>query len=75
MDVEEEAAGGPEFVQAFLNEHAVGAEVDVLAALEDAAHQLADLGIDQRLAAADADDRGARFVDGCQALLDASACP
>ena len=75
VDVEEEAAGRPELVQPLLDEHAVGAEVDVLAAFEDAAHQLADLRIDQRLAAADADDRGARFVDGGQALLDASAFP
>ena len=60
----------PELVQPLLDEHAVGAEVDVLAALEDAADQLADLRIDHRLAAADADDRRAALVHRGQALLD-----
>ena len=57
-------------MQPLLHEHAVGAQVDVLAAAENAAHQLAELRIDHRLAAADADDRGAAFVDRVEALLD-----
>ena len=64
---------GAELVQPLLGEHAVGAEVDVLAALEDAGHQGADLGVDHRLAAADAHDGGAGLVHGIQALLDGEA--
>src|SRR5262249_20883417 len=68
VDVEEEAAVGRKLVQALRDEHAVGAEVDVLAALEDAFDGGADLGVDHRLAAADADDGGAGLVDGGEAL-------
>ena len=51
-------------------EDAVGAEVNVLAAFENAGCEFADAGIDQRLAAANADDRRAGLVDRGQALLD-----
>ena len=68
MDVEKEPAGGSELVEAFLNEHAVGAEVNILAAFENAAHQGTDLRIDQRLAAADTDDGRTRLIDGLEAL-------
>ena len=34
-------------------------------------HQRPDLGIDHRLAAANADDRSAGLIDRCQALLEA----
>src|SRR5436190_1580349 len=70
MDVEEEPRCGPEEVQLLRNEHAVGAEIDVFAAFEDAMHELADLRVDQRLAAADAHDGCAGFIDGVEALLD-----
>ena len=59
-----------ELVDLLADEHAVGAEVDDLLALEDLGRQLADAGVDHRLAAADRDDRGAALVDGVEALLD-----
>src|SRR5262249_23712001 len=65
----EEPRGRLELVQPFLDEHAVGAQVDVLALLEDLADEPADFGIDHRFAAADADDGGAAFVDGGEAFL------
>ena len=61
---------GLEFVQPLLDEHAVGAEVDVLARSRISRDQLADLGIDHRLAAADADHRRAALVDRGQALFE-----
>ena len=54
----------------FFDEHSISAQVDVLAFLEDVTHQLADLRIDHRLAAANAHDWGAAFIDGGKALLD-----
>ena len=51
-------------------EHAVGAQVDVLLALENLGHQLFDPWIDHRLAAADAHARRAALVDGRQAFVD-----
>ena len=75
MDVEEESAGRAELVQRLLDEHAIGAEVNVLATLEDATHQGADLGIDHRFASADADDGSTGLIDRLQALVDASVCP
>ena len=71
MDVEEEALVRLEFVQPLLDEHAVGAEVDVLVAFEDPATSSPISRIDHRLAAADADDRGAALIDRRQAFLDA----
>ena len=59
-----------ELVDLLADEHAVGAEVDDLLALEDLGRQLADPGVDHRLAAADRDDRSAALVDRGEALVD-----
>src|SRR5207244_8766458 len=53
MDIEKELARRAEFRQLFLDEHAIGAQVNMLASLEDAAHEPANLRVDNRLAAAD----------------------
>src|SRR5208282_4873895 len=71
MDIEEKTTGRPELVQTLLDEHAVGAKVDVLALSEDLADQPADLRVDHGLAAADADDGGSAFVHRLQAFGDA----
>src|SRR5262249_13412993 len=70
VDVEEEAPAGAKLPQPLLDEHTVGAEVDVLFAAQDGRDELADLGVDQRLAAANADDGRAALVHRGQALGD-----
>ena len=68
VHVEEEPRRRLEFVQLLFNEHAVGTQVDVLAALEYFADELADFRIDHRFAAAQADDGSTAFIDGLQAF-------
>ncbi len=70
VHVEEQTRGGLEFREPLADEHAVGAEVDVLLAREDFARQPPDFGIDHRLAAADGNDRRSAIVHRRQALLD-----
>ena len=62
--------GRLELVELLADEHPVGAEEDDLLPLQDLGDQLADAGVDHRLAAADRDDRGAALVDGVEAFLD-----
>ena len=66
---------GRELVQLLADEHAVRAQIDVLLALQDFAHQLADLGIHHRLAAADGDDGRAALIHRRQALFDRQLAP
>ena len=70
VHVEEEALVGLEFVQPLLDEHAVGAEVDVAVAFQDAGDQFADLRVHHRLAAADRNHGRAALVDRGQALFE-----
>ena len=60
-------------LQALLDEHAVGAEVDVPVALQDSRHQLADLRIHHGLAAADGDHGRAALIHRRQALFERHA--
>src|SRR5581483_12503873 len=69
VDVEEEPRRRPEQVQLASDEHPVGTQVNVLAPLEDASHQLADVRVDQRLSAADSHDRRPRLIDRIETLL------
>src|SRR5262249_20752615 len=68
---EEEATGRPEFSELLLDEHAVGAQVNVLASLQNAADQPADFRINHRLAAADTHDRRAALIHRGENFLDA----
>src|ERR1035437_7375694 len=70
MHVEVEALVGLEFVEALLDEHAVGAEVDVAVALQNPRHQFADLRIHHRLAAANRDHRPPALIHRQQALFE-----
>jgi len=70
MDVDEQARGGPQPGELLGQEHAVGAEIDVLAAAHDPLDKLLDARVDERLAAADAHHRGAALVDRSQALAE-----
>ena len=58
-------------MQVLLNKHAVRAQVDVLAASQDAADEAADFRINQRFAAANADNWRTALIDRGEALLDA----
>src|SRR5262249_52719817 len=75
MDVEEKAAGGPKFVQALADEHAVGAEVDVPSPFEDAPDQLAEFGVDHRFPTANAHDGGAALLHRGETLGYAELLP
>ena len=70
MHVEKESLVGCEFVQALHDEHAVGAQVDVLIARENSGHELADLRIHHGLAAADRHHRRAALIHRRQAFFE-----
>jgi hypothetical protein len=69
VHVEEKALVRTKFVETLLDEHAVGAKVDVLISLKDPGYQLADLRIHHRLAAADGNHGRATFIHRRQALF------
>ena len=73
MNGEGEIRAGLEKVELLLQKHRVGAEVDELLARHDARNDLADLLVDERLAAGDGDDGRAALVHRLQALLNAQA--
>jgi hypothetical protein len=57
-------------LELLLQEDGVGAQIDVLAARDQLLGETADVGVHQRLAAGDRDDRSAALVHRRQALLD-----
>ncbi len=69
MHREEQVRGGLEQIELLLEQQRVGAERDELLARHEAAHDLADLLVDQRLAAGDRDHRRAALVGRVPALL------
>ena len=75
VDVDEQPAAGAELGELLRQQHAVGAEVHVFAPGDDLLDQLADFGIDQRLAAADAHDRRAALVDRARHCSSVSRWP
>src|ERR1019366_8428747 len=70
VDVEVEALIRREFADPLLDEHAVGAKVNMAVALQDARCQLADLRIHHGFAAADGNHRRAALIHRGQALLE-----
>src|SRR6202008_768595 len=66
---EEQIGRGLEQIELLLQQQRVGAERDEFFARNQAAHDLADLLVDQRLAAGDRDHRRAAFVGGIPAFL------
>ena len=56
-------------IDLFLQQQGVGAEVDVFLAGDESFDDFLDLRVQQRLAAGDADHRGAAFIDGFEALF------
>src|SRR5947209_8194884 len=73
MDGEEQIGRGLEQVELLLEQQRVGAERDELLARDEPAHDLADLLVDQRLAARDRHHRRSAFIGGVPALLRAHA--
>ncbi len=69
MHDEGEVLARLEEVNLFFQQQAVGAEVDVLLARDQAFDDLDDARVHERLAAGDADHRGAALVDRVKALL------
>ena len=69
MDREEQIRRRLEQMQLLLQQQRVGAERDELLARDDAFDDLADLLVDQRLAAGNRDHRRAALVDGVEAFL------
>ena len=70
MHVDEQPAAGAKAAELLFQQQAVGAQINVFPLQHEAFDQHFDLGIDQRLAAADAHDRCAALGHGRQALLD-----
>ncbi len=73
VDVPAEIGVGFVLVELLFEQQGVGAEIDELLPLQDAAHDLRQLLVQQGLAAGDGDDRGAAFVDGVECVLDRQA--
>lgn len=71
MDHEGEVGGWREFVEAFFEEEAVGAEVDVFFAIDQSLDDFADLGMEEGFATGDGDDGGTAFIDGFEAVFGA----
>ena len=69
MDGEEQIGRWFEEMQLLLEQQGVGAERDEFLALDDAFDDLADLAVDERLAAGNCDDWSAAFVHGVEAFL------
>ncbi len=69
MDREEQIGRRLEQMQLLLQKQRVGAERDEFLARDDARDDLADLLVDQRLAAGDRDHRRAALVDRVEAFL------
>src|SRR5262249_20228004 len=69
MHREEQIRRGLEQIELLLEQQRVGAERDELLARDEAAHDLADLLVDQRLAAGDRHHRRTAFVGCVPALL------
>ena len=69
MNVEEHPPRWFEFVETFLNKHAVGTQIDVPLARQNLSHQAADFRIDHGLATADRYHRRPAFIDRIKALL------
>ena len=69
MHGEEQIGRRLEQVQLLLQQQRVGAQRDELLARHDALDDLADLLVDERLAAGDGDHRRAALVDGVEAFL------
>ena len=69
MNAEGQVFGRLEQVELLFEEQRVGAQVDVLLPLDQALHDRVDLGVHQRLAARNADDRRRTFVNRAQTLL------
>src|SRR6266702_7236547 len=69
MDGEEQIGRGLEQIELLLEQQCVGAERDELLARHEAAHDLADLLVDQRLAAGNRYHRRAALVSRVPALL------
>jgi hypothetical protein len=66
---EEQIRRGLEQVQLLLQQERIGAQRDELLARDDAFDDLADIAVDQRLAAGNRHHRRAAFIDGIEALL------
>src|SRR6516164_1296449 len=73
VNVENQTRVGRKFFQFFGEEHPVGAELDISAAIQDALDQGAYFGVEQRLATADGNHGGSALVDSAQALLERQA--
>ena len=69
MDGKEQIGRRLEQMQLLLEQHSVRAEGHELLALDEAAHDLADLLVDQRLPAGNGDHRRAAFLRSVPALL------
>ena len=67
---QEKYGDGLKSVELLLQQQRVGAQVDELLARDQLAHDLVDLGVDQRLAAGDRDHRRAALLDRADRLLD-----
>src|SRR6478672_3233418 len=70
VDREEQIGGRLEQVQLLLQQQRIRAQRDELLFRDQALHDLADLAMDQRLAAGNCDHGRAAFVDCVEALLD-----
>ena len=77
VDVDDpgEVRRGPEQIELLLHEQTVGAQIDEAAAADELGRDLADLGVQQRLAAGDGDDRGAALHDGVHGGVDRHPLP
>ena len=62
VNVEEEPRGRFEFMKSLSNKHPVRAQINVLFPIENFAYETAKLGIDERLAATDRNNRSAALV-------------
>ena len=69
VDGEGEIFAGREEVDLFLEQQGVGAEVDVFLAGDEAFDDLADVGVEEGLAAGDGDHGGAALVGGFEAFF------
>src|SRR5207237_8020389 len=68
--VEEQPRRRFEFMKPLANEHSVRAEIDMFPASDDLLDEASQFGIDERLAAADGNDRRAAPIQGIEALFD-----
>src|SRR5437764_644584 len=73
VDGPREITGGLEPIELPVHEHAVGAEIHVLAPLDERSHHLVDLWVHEGLAAGDRHHRRAALLHGADGIIDGEA--